>query len=76
MNHSRSDPTACSMAGPSPVPCTSRNCPEVPGVLTAPSTTAGAQRKCGIQSGGFNSRSATLDLGCLSEHPAPSCTNG
>ncbi|XP_006195950.2 protein shisa-like-2A isoform X2 [Camelus ferus] len=46
-----------------------------PAPSTAPSTTAGAQHGCGIQGGGFGSRSATLDMGCLSEHPAPQCIN-
>ena len=35
----------------------------------------GAQHRYGIQAGDFDSRFATLDMGCLSEHPAPECVH-
>lgn len=35
----------------------------------------GAQHRCGIQAGDFDSRFATLHMGCLSEHPAPECVH-
>ena len=36
---------------------------------------ASAQHRCGIQAGDLDSRFATLDKGCLSEHPAPKCVH-
>lgn len=34
---------------------------------------AGAQHRCGMQAGDFDF--TTLDMGCLSEHPAPECVH-